>query len=150
MEPEQIEDKFELNRFVRAQEDSYPAALSELKAGQKRSHWMWYVFPQIDGLGQTSMSKRYSIKSLDEAKEYLQHPVLGARLKECVDAILGINNRSASEIFGFPDDLKLKSSMTLFEQAAEDDSVFSSVLDKYYQGERDRRTLDLLNQPAKI
>lgn len=147
---EQVEDRFELNRFVTAQEDSYSAALSELKAGQKRSHWMWYVFPQIDGLGQTSMSKRYSIKSLDEAREYLQHPVLGARLKECVEAILGINNRSASEIFGFPDVLKLKSSMTLFEQAAENDSVFSSVLEKYYQGERDQRTLELLNQMSKI
>lgn len=145
MRQEQIDaDRFDLQRFVRAQEDSFSEALAELKNGRKRSHWMWFIFPQIDGLGHSSMTKRYSIKSLDEAGAYLQHPILGKRLKECAEAVLAIEGKTVSEIFGFPDDLKLKSSMTLFDAASGDDDLFSRILDKYFQGQKDLRTLALL------
>jgi uncharacterized protein (DUF1810 family) len=139
-------DPFDLQRFVRAQEYNYADAISELKHGQKTSHWMWYIFPQLEGLGQSYASKKFSIKTLDEARAYLRHPVLGARLKECTEAVLTIEDKTVSEIFGFPDDMKLNSSMTLFEQVAEKKPVFSNVLDKYFHGERDSRTLALLNK----
>ena len=107
-------DPFDLDRFLKAQKGDYEIVLSEIKDGQKRSHWMWYIFPQIDGLGFSSMSIRYAIKSIDEAKEYLNHPVLGARLLECARAVIDVEGRSIAEIFGSPDDLKLRSCATLF------------------------------------
>ena len=138
------EDPYELNRFVQAQERDYARALAELRNGEKRSHWMWYIFPQIDGLGFSSMSKRYSIKSLEEAKAYLEHPILGPRLIECAEAVLAVEGRSAHEIFGSPDDLKLKSCATLFASVSSSGSVFEELLVKYYDGTRDRKTLQLL------
>lgn len=139
------DDPYDLNRFVSAQEGTYDRAMEELRNGQKRSHWMWFIFPQIDGLGSSSTARLYAIKSMEEARQYLDHPVLGPRLMECAEAVLAIEGRSASEIFGYPDDLKLKSSMTLFAQVAQPHSVFSRVLEKYYRGEQDARTLDLLD-----
>lgn len=139
-------ETFDLERFVRAQEDTFQDALSELKRGRKSTHWMWFIFPQFKGLGFSSTSIRYSIKSLDEAKAYLRHPILGQRLIECAEAVLAIEGKTVSEILGYPDDLKLKSSMTLFEKAAGEDSLFSRILDKYFRGERDSHTLNLLNQ----
>jgi uncharacterized protein (DUF1810 family) len=135
---------FDLERFVTAQAPVYAAALSELRSGLKRSHWMWYVFPQIRGLGSSPTSMRYAIGSLDEARAYLEHPVLGKRLIECAHAVLAVEGRTVSQIFGYPDDLKLCSSMTLFEQAAGPSSVFARVLDKTCGGRRDERTLELL------
>jgi len=135
---------FDLNRFTRAQEGIYDRALAELRSGKKRTHWMWFIFPQIDGLGHSPTAKTYAIKNLEEARRYLNHPVLGPRLLECAAAVLSIEGRSVSEIFGYPDDLKLKSSMTLFARVAEPDSIFVKVLDKYYDGERDVRTRRLL------
>ena len=137
------DDPYDLDRFVQAQAASYPQALAELRAGQKRSHWMWYVFPQIEGLGQSAMSRRYSIKSADEARAYLDHPVLGARLRECFAAVNNIAGRSAHEIFGSPDDMKLRSSATLFA-AVSDDDVFAQVLEKYFHGETDPETVTRL------
>ena len=139
-------DPFQLSRFVKAQDKIYDRAFAELKDGRKRSHWMWFVFPQIEGLGFSSTTQYYSIKSLEEARQYLEHPVLGKRLRECTETILALEGLSASSIFGYPDDLKLKSSMTLFASVAEGQSVFSRVLEKYYQGNRDERTLALLEQ----
>jgi uncharacterized protein (DUF1810 family) len=138
------DDPYDLRRFVRAQENDYAQALSEIKSGRKRSHWIWYIFPQIDGLAFSSTSKHYAIKSLAEAKAYLAHPVLGPRLIECVEAVNGIEGRSATEIFGSPDDLKLNSSATLFASVSPADSVFDRLLLKYYRNERDGKTLRLL------
>jgi uncharacterized protein (DUF1810 family) len=137
------DDPYDLDRFVQAQSADYAQALSELRAGEKRSHWMWYVFPQIEGLGQSAMSRRYSIKSAAEAKAYLDHPVLGARVRESFQAVCHITGRSAHEIFGSPDDMKLRSCATLFA-AVSDDDVFFQVLEKYFQGRRDDETLRLL------
>jgi len=134
------EDPHDLDRFVRAQAPDYARALSELRAGQKKSHWMWYIFPQIEGLGGSAMSRRYSIKSEAEAKAYLDHPLLGARLRECFAAVLNIDGRSALEIFGSPDDLKLRSCATLFA-AVSDESVFQGILEKYFGGKSDEETL---------
>ena len=139
-------DPYDLNRFVEAQEVNYSDALSELRAGHKRSHWMWYVFPQIAGLGHSAMSARYSIRSEDEARAYLAHPVLGPRLVECAEAILGVGNRSALDILGSPDDLKLKSSATLFAHISLEGSVFHRILDTFYSSETDLRTLQLLGR----
>lgn len=138
-------DPFDLNRFVEAQEGNYSAAIGELRAGQKRSHWMWYVFPQMAGLGHSSMSVRYAIRSEDEARAYLAHPVLGPRIIECAEAVLGIEDRSATEIMGSPDDLKLRSCATLFAHISPEGSVFHKILDKYYSSEPDRNTLRQLN-----
>jgi uncharacterized protein (DUF1810 family) len=137
-------DPYDLDRFLRAQEDDYERALSEVRSGRKRTHWMWYVFPQLDGLGVSSTSKYYSIKSLEEARAYLGHPVLGPRLLECAEAAVGVEGRSAWEIFGSPDDLKLQSCATLFASVSPPGSVFDRLLRKYYGGDRDDRTLDLL------
>jgi uncharacterized protein (DUF1810 family) len=145
--PDETRDQanlFNLARFTSAQESAYNRALAEIRNGDKRSHWMWFIFPQIDGLGFSSTAKYYAIKSPDEACQYLAHPVLGARLLECAEAVLAVEERSASDIFGYPDDLKLKSCMTLFEAVAGKGSVFSQVLDKYYQGKRDTRTQEIL------
>jgi len=139
-------DPFDLGRFLREQESVYDKALRELRSGRKRTHWMWYIFPQISGLGLSTTSMRYAIKSVDEARHYLSHPVLGPRLVECAEAVLGVEGRSASEIFGYPDDLKLKSCMTLFEQVVPQASVFSRVIDTFYAGQRDEKTLQLLEK----
>ena len=136
---------FDLNRFVDAQEADYLVALSELRSGRKRTHWIWYIFPQIAGLGQSAMSVRYAIRSEDEARAYLAHPVLGPRIIECAEAVLGIEDRSAAEIMGSPDDLKLRSCATLFAHISPEASVFHKILDKYYSSEPDRNTLRRLN-----
>jgi uncharacterized protein (DUF1810 family) len=137
-------DPYDLNRFVRAQEGDYERALSEVRAGRKRSHWTWYVFPQFDGLGSSPTSRRFAIKSVAEAQAYLSHPVLGPRLRECAEAALGVQGRSAHEIFGSPDDMKLKSCATLFALVSPAGSVFDRLLGKYFQGARDDRTLRLM------
>ncbi len=138
-------DEHDLQRFVEAQARNYAQALLELKAGQKRSHWMWYVFPQLEGLGRSAVAQRFAIEDVEEAKAYLAHPILGVRLLECTRAVLAVGGREAREIFGFPDVLKFRSSMTLFERAAPDQSDFASALEKYYGGERDPQTLELLD-----
>jgi uncharacterized protein (DUF1810 family) len=140
-------DPFNLARFLEAQEGSSAAAIEELRAGQKRSHWMWYVFPQVAGLGSSAMARRYAIRSCEEARAYLAHPLLGRRLEECAQALLRVEGRSAEQVMGFPDCLKLCSSMTLFAEVSPPGSVFARVLEKYYAGERDQRTVDSL--PAK-
>ena len=132
-----------LDRFVEAQAGTYDTALAELSAGRKRTHWMWFVFPQLAGLGSSPAARRYAISGLGEARDYLAHPVLGPRLAEASRALLGVEGRSAGQILGHPDDLKLRSSMTLFAEAADDPAVFRAVLDKYYDGP-DERTLELL------
>ena len=136
-------DPYALNRFIRAQEPVFESVLAELRAGRKRTHWMWYVFPQIEGLGFSSISRYYSIKSEAEARQYLNHPILGARLVKCAEILLYLEGVSAEDIFGYPDFMKLRSSMTLFAAVAEPGSVFERVLDKYYGGERDQKTLSL-------
>jgi uncharacterized protein (DUF1810 family) len=136
-------DPHDLNRFVLAQEINYEQALSEIKSGRKHSHWMWYIFPQFRGLGFSATSNHYSIKSVEEANAYLDHSVLAPRLTECVAATLGIVGRSAYEIFG-SDDRKLRSCATLFACVSPAGSVFDVLLDKYFQSERDRKTLRLL------
>ena len=138
------DDPYDLNRFVEAQKSNYDDAVAELRAGRKQSHWMWYVFPQLVGLGHSSMSIRYAIKSADEARAYLDHPVLGPRLIECVEAVLAIENRSADDIFGSPDDLKLRSSATLFAHVSPQHSVFERILEKYFNNKPDPRTLEKL------
>ena len=140
------DDQFGLSRFISAQKDIYNRILAELKRGQKLTHWMWFVFPQLDGLGRSTTAKRYAIKSREEAQAYLNHPLLGTRLFECTEAVFVTEGKSVAEIFGYPDDLKLKSSMTLFSDIAEPDSLFVGVLDKYFQGERDLKTLQLLEK----
>lgn len=137
-------DPYDLDRFLQAQEDDYRDALSEIRAGQKESHWMWYIFPQFDGLGFSATSKLYAIKSVAEAKAYLAHPILGPRLLKCCEAALGVQGRSAVEVFGSPDDMKLQSSATLFAAVSPPGSVFERVLDKYFGGERDEKTLRLI------
>jgi uncharacterized protein (DUF1810 family) len=139
-----MDDPFHLNRFVNAQQGEYERALAEIRAGRKRSHWMWYIFPQFDGLGMSATSKRYSIKSAVEARAYLAHPVLGPRLIECAEAVLNVEGRSATEIFDSPDDLKLRSSATLFAKVSPPGSVFDRLLDEYYGSKRDERTLGLM------
>ena len=141
-----MEDPFDLNRFVEAQREDYSQALTEIRAGRKRSHWMWYIFPQFDGLGVSSTAQHFAIKSVEETKAYLAHPILGARLRECVDALLNLEGRTAEEIFGFPDVLKLKSSATLFAHMSPPGSSFHRVLEKYYRGEMDEKTLRLLGE----
>ena len=134
----------DLSRFLKAQEHDYSRALQEIRSGRKRSHWMWYIFPQIQGLVFSSTAQFYAIRDLDEAKAYLAHPVLGARLKEISSALLELDGLSADEIFGYPDDLKLRSSMTLFRLADLDCDIFEKVLEKYYDGIPDNRTVSIL------
>jgi uncharacterized protein (DUF1810 family) len=140
-------DPHDLSRFRLAQEGVYERALGEIRSGRKRTHWMWYIFPRFEGLGFSPTSQQYAIKSVSEAEAYLAHPVLGPRLVECAEAALGVEGRSASEIFGSPDDLKLRSCATLFASVSPAGSVFERLLVKYYQGERDDRTLDLGHAP---
>ncbi len=137
------DDPHDLNRFVEAQARDYNQALAEIKAGRKRSHWIWYVLPQIDGLGFSAMSRRYAIKSIDEATAYLSHPVLGPRLVETCESALAVQGKSAHDIFGSPDDMKLKSCATLFASVSPPGSVFERLLERYFQGERDGKTLKL-------
>ena len=137
-------DLHHLQRFIEAQEMNYRAALAEITAGRKTSHWMWYVFPQYVGLGFSSTSRHYAIKSLEEGAAYLDHPVLGLRLRECVDALLAVTGRSAHEIFGSPDDMKLKSCMTLFAHISRENSALLNVLNKYFDGQQDQKTLELI------
>ena len=136
----------DLDRFIEAQSVNYDDALSELKAGLKRTHWMWYVFPQLAGLGTSAMAWRYGIRDLADARAYLDQPVLGSRLTECFEVLLGLEGRSAHDVFGSPDDMKLKSCATLFEIASGGDSVFSRALEKYYSGDRDSRTVAMLTK----
>jgi uncharacterized protein (DUF1810 family) len=140
-------DPFELERFVAAQDQggTYEAAAAELREGRKRSHWMWFVFPQIAGLGQSPISRRYAISSLDEAKAYVAHPVLGRRLVECARILTGLRSRSAEEVFGGIDAVKLRSSMTLFARADPTNAAFQRVLDRFFDGEADRATERLLD-----
>ena len=142
------DDPYDLARFVEAQEHDYVRALAEIRSGRKRSHWMWYVFPQFEGLGFSSTSRRYSIKSIEEATAYLHHPVLGPRLVESAQAVLAAEGRSATEIFGSPDDMKLRSSATLFARASAAGSVFDQLLERYFGGEPDDKTLRLLERPS--
>ena len=138
------DDPFDLARFVTAQNPVYAAVRTELQAGRKRSHWMWFVFPQLAGLGHSPMAQRYAIRSRKEAEAYLQHPVLGARLRECAQWVNEVSGRSVEEIFGYPDDLKFRSSMTLFAHVEGTQSAFGEALRKYFAGEPDQATLDLL------
>lgn len=139
------EDHYNLGRFVEAQKSCYDRVLKELKAGRKQSHWMWFVYPQLQRLGSSATAKRYAISGPEEAKAYLEHPVLGDRLKECARLLLEIDSKSAFDIFGSPDDLKLRSCMTLFARVAIQEDVFRKVLEKYYHGEPDSKTLALLD-----
>jgi len=134
-------DPFQLERFIQAQTEDYARALDEIRSGRKRSHWMWYVFPQFAGLGSSPTSQRFAIESVAEARAYLGHPILGPRLREVAQAALDVEGRTAQEIFGSPDDLKLRSCATLFAAVAPGDSVFQRLLDKYFAGEPDPRTV---------
>ncbi len=136
-----MDDRFHLQRFVDAQQPVYETVLSELRDGRKRSHWMWFIFPQISGLGHSVTSQTFALSSLAEATAYLAHPKLGPRLRECAALVAGIEGRSVDEIFDYPDDLKFHSSMTLFAHAAPREPVFTACLEKYFGGQRDPRTL---------
>lgn len=137
-------DRFNLARFIDAQDGVYSTALAELRVGRKRTHWMWFIFPQLDGLGSSSMARRFAIRDLDEARAYLAHPILGQRLIECCRALLALPTTSATGIMGYPDDLKLRSSMTLFALVADGQPEFESVLAKFFGGCKDVQTLALL------
>ena len=138
-----------LDRFISAQEYNYSDALKEIKNGQKISHWMWYVFPQIKGLGKSDTAKWYAIKDLQEAKDYLNNEVLSNRLEQICKALLELDCNDAYKIFGSPDDMKLKSSMTLFEIAAPENKILKNVLDKYFNGERDQKTVKIISSMQK-
>ena len=137
-------DQFNLSRFTEAQAPIYDQVVAELRAARKRSHWMWFIFPQLAGLGRSATAQRYAIASLGEARAYLAHPVLGVRLRECVALVLAAEIASAHQIFGDPDDMKLHSSLTLFAQAAPEEPMFGAGLDKYFDGQPDPATLNLL------
>jgi uncharacterized protein (DUF1810 family) len=139
-----VTDPFDLERFVRAQDRDYDRALAEVRRGRKQSHWMWYVFPQIDGLGSSPIAKQYAIKSRAEAEAYLRHPILGRRLVEIAEAAAAIAGPSATEVFGSPDDLKLRSSATLFAAVSPPGSVFDRLLARYFDGRPDEKTLRLI------
>ena len=143
-------DPFDLDRFVQAQDRDYDTALVEIRNGRKQSHWMWYIFPQFEGLGSSAMSLRYAIKSVDEARAYLGHPVLGQRLRECCRGGSLDLGSSAREIFGSPDDLKLRSSATLFAVVSPDGSVFHRILDRYFERKQDPRTLELVGSRSAL
>lgn len=138
------DDPYNLQRFVEAQDPVFQRVCSELRSGSKRSHWMWFIFPQIRGLGQSAVSVKYSISSLAEAEAYLTHSVLGPRLRECTRLVNHVDGRSVEDIFGYPDDLKFHSSITLFARATPDNQVFMDALQKYFRGEFDQLTLDRL------
>ncbi|MBH0201564.1 MAG: DUF1810 domain-containing protein [Nitrospira sp.] len=139
-----MSDAYNLHRFLTAQAPTYHTVLDELRAGRKSSHWMWFIFPQIAGLGHSAMAQQFAISSLDEAKAYLQHPVLGPRLRACTQLVLDVNGRSVEEIFGYPDHLKFRSCMTLFLTAATDNTIFKDTLRKYFDGKPDQLTMNVL------
>ncbi|MDH4085670.1 MAG: DUF1810 domain-containing protein [Candidatus Krumholzibacteria bacterium] len=141
-----MSDAYNLHRFLAAQENVYDTVLDELRARRKSSHWIWFIFPQITGLGRSGMAQQFAITSLDEAKAYMQQPTLGPRLRECTQLVLDVNGRSAEEIFGYPDHLKFRSSMTLFLTASSDNTLFNNALLKYFDGKPDQMTLDILAQ----
>ncbi len=141
-----MDDPYDLHRFVQAQTDTYAHAARELADGRKTSHWMWFVFPQLRGLGHSPMATRFAIASLDEARAYLAHPLLGARLKQCVRLTLRIDGCSITEVFGAPDDMKFRSCMTLFGLAAPHQGIFADALQTYFDGTPDARTLELLRR----
>jgi uncharacterized protein (DUF1810 family) len=140
-------DPYDLKRFVDAQAPVYRTVVDELRSGRKRSHWMWFVFPQLRGLGSSPMAERYGISSLEEARAYLRHDLLGPRLRECTGLVNQVQGRSVAEIFGSPDDLKLCSSMTLFARATDDNADFLALLDRYYGGRQDPVTVTRLTAP---
>jgi uncharacterized protein (DUF1810 family) len=139
-----MEEPFDLARFLSAQAAMYPQVLAELQAGKKQSHWIWFIFPQLKGLGQSSTSEFYGIGSLEEAAAYAMHQVLGPRLEECTRLVMAVEKKSIEQILGFPDDLKFRSSMTLFARAIPENAAFSDALKKYFNGDADQRTLELL------
>jgi uncharacterized protein (DUF1810 family) len=141
-------DPHDLKRFVDAQSAVYDAVVAELRAGRKGTHWIWFIFPQLAGLGRSPTAARFAISSLDEARAYLAHEVLGPRLRECTRLVNAIHGRSVDDIFGWPDNLKVRSSMTLFAHATTDNEDFVALLDTFYSGEEDPATVDLLQQPA--
>ncbi len=138
-------DDYDVERFINAQRTDFTIALNEIKRGRKQSHWMWYIFPQIKGLGFSSTSKYYAIKNLDEATAFLNDDILGKRLIEVCNALLALETNDAHKIFGSPDDIKLRSSMTLFAEVKNADIIFQKVLDKFFSGKKDERTLQLLH-----
>jgi uncharacterized protein (DUF1810 family) len=138
-------DPFRLQRFVDAQHSCFAQVHSELAAGKKRTHWMWFVFPQIQGLGSSTMAQRFAVSGLEEAKAYLDHPILGSRLRECIALVNSVAGRTVDDIFGYPDDLKFHSSVTLFARASDDPSVFAEALTKHFNGQADQATLDRLH-----
>ena len=140
------DDPFDLERFVEAQASVYPQVVAELTAGRKRSHWMWFVFPQLRGLGHSTMAERYGISGAEEARAYVSHPVLGPRLLECTDLALAIERKSVTDIFDPPDDLKLRSCLTLFESVAPQHPAFALALEKLFGGERDATTVEMLRR----
>jgi uncharacterized protein (DUF1810 family) len=144
-----LKEEPDLERFVQAQAGEYQRALAEIKSGRKRTHWMWYVFPQFAGLGSSHLAMLYAVKSVEEASAYLRHPVLAPRLVECAEAALAVEGRSAREVFGSPDDLKLRSCATLFAHVSPDGSVFHRIIDKYFGGQPDERTVRLLEQAER-
>jgi len=137
-------DQYNLNRFLEAQMTTYEGAMLELARGRKESHWIWYIFPQIEGLGRSDTAKLYSIKSLEEGRAYLEHPLLGPRLIEACEMILSLKDVSMDEVMGFPDDLKLLSSMTLFEALSDSSSTFTKMIEFYYEGRRDKASLEII------
>jgi uncharacterized protein (DUF1810 family) len=139
-----MDDPYNLQRFVEAQDSVYVQVVAELRQGYKASHWMWFVFPQIAGLGHSAMARQFAISGLDEARAYLQHPVLGPRLTECTRLVTQITGRTIDQIFGSPDDMKFRSSMTLFARAAPEDKLFEDALQKYFHGAYDQQTLSRL------
>jgi uncharacterized protein (DUF1810 family) len=139
-----VTDAYNFQRFLDAQTPVYDTVLEELRAGRKSSHWIWFIFPQITGLGHSAMAQQFAIASLDEAKAYLQHPVLGQRLRECTQLVLNVEGRSAEEIFSYPDNLKFRSCMTLFSTATTDNSIFKDALLKYFDGKPDQLTMNVL------
>jgi len=139
-------DIFDLDRFINAQKRDYSIALNELSQGHKYSHWMWYIFPQINGLGRSDIAQKYAIRNEAEVKAYLAHSILGKRLVECSEVLLSLNGFLASDIFGYPDDVKLRSSMTLFANYSECNSVFHQVIENYFDGKFDEKTIKILNK----
>ena len=138
----------EFKHFLEAQDPVFDDVVEELSQGQKRSHWMWFIFPQLLGLGRSEMARRFAIESLEQARDYAADPALGRRLRQCTQIVTQVQGRRVSEIFGFPDDLKFHSSMTLFALAVPEDPVFKSALEKYFGGEKDQKTIELLRDPG--
>lgn len=137
-------DPYKLNRFVKAQDPVFEEVLAELGEGRKQSHWMWFIFPQIKGLGHSHTAIEFAISSREEAEAYLQHPILGPRLRQCTQLVLDVKGRAIKDIFGYPDDLKFRSCMTLFAHVAQDNQIFKDALNKYFEGKPDRLTLERL------